>query len=150
MKLMVISLLYLLAPKGAGFLKISKLEAEKLLFIIALERKDVPDAAPHLICHRSMSGSLNSGFIIVIYTGYLTILANSISSSVPSIAFEIPHFLKDRTTISDGMFCHVSFTHSQTVVSDAALVFLAAVKVFSPLIIHCVHFSLKTVFERLV
>ena len=41
------------------------------------------------------------------------------------------------------MFCHVSFTHSQTVVSDTALIFPAGVKVFSPLIIHCVHFSLK-------
>ena len=69
--------------------------------------------------------------------------SHSISSSVPSIAFEILHFLKDRTTISDRMFCHVSFTHLQTVVSDAALIFLAGVKVFSPLIIHCVHFSLK-------
>ena len=29
------------------------------------------------------------------------------------------------------MFCHVSFTHSQTVVSDAALIFPAGVKVFS-------------------
>ena len=63
--------------------------------------------------------------------------------SVPSRAFEIPHFLKERFTISLESSCHDSLTHWQTVTRDAARSWPPGVNVFSPLIIQVIHFSRK-------
>ena len=65
------------------------------------------------------------------------------SSSVLSRAFEIPHFLKERSTISLESSCHDSLTHWQTVTRDAARSWPPGVNVFSPLIIQVIHFSHK-------
>ena len=45
----------------------------------------------------------------------------------------MPHFLKDRTTISDAISLHASFTHWQTVGNDAAFTLPPFVKDFFPL-----------------
>ena len=58
------------------------------------------------------------------------------SSSMPSMALEMPHFLNDFCIDSVLMFSHDFTTHSQTVVSDAARIFPALVKVWSPETIH--------------
>ena len=58
-------------------------------------------------------------------------------------AFEIPHFLKERSAISLESSCHDSLTHWQTVTRDAARSWPPGVNVFSPLIIQVIHFSRK-------
>ena len=67
--------------------------------------------------------------------------SHNMSFSVPSIVFEMPHFLNERATISAGRLFYGSSTHWHMVLSDAALTFPPAVCSFSPSIIHVVHFS---------
>ena len=69
--------------------------------------------------------------------------SHKMPSSVPSIAFEMLHFLNERATISAGRLFHASSTHWHMVPSDAALTFPPACAL-SPSIIQ------KPILERLV
>ena len=71
------------------------------------------------------------------------------SSSVPSVEFEIPHFLNDLTTISSGRSRHASKTYEATVVNEATLTFPARVKLFSASTIQVVHLSRTRSFNGL-
>ena len=63
------------------------------------------------------------------------------SSSVPSMEFDMPHFLKDHATFSSGRPHHASRTQEETVANEAVLTFPAGLRLFCPSTIQVVHRS---------
>ena len=108
----------------------------EFFFIIAFTEEFLP-----LFGSNPIVVDIAIGFLF--YLRWIFLLSHTKSSSVPSRAFEIPHFLKEHSTISLESSCHYSFTHWQTVTRDAARSWPPGVNVFSPLIIQVIHFSRK-------
>lgn len=121
-----------MAPKGAVFdskHKPCSLKAVKFFLIISFAKQVSP-----LFLREPSSSSLSSFGIVA--SSY-----HSMSSSVPSVELEMPHFLNGRTTISSGRLRHASKTQEDTVANEAALTFPAGVRLFSPSIVQLLHLS---------